>query len=109
MEWGITEHLSKRKLTDRRIGVVFGTFAPLHVGHQQEIYKALINANGAVVIVSGYSGDRGDKIGLPVAKRYRYLREACNDEPDVFAVMIDEDGIPHYPDGWGHVLTDWLA
>lgn len=102
----MTENLSKRKLTGRRIGVVFGTFAPLHAGHQQEIYKALINADGAVVIVSGYSGDRGDKIGLPVAKRYRYLREAYNDEPDVFVGMIDEDGMPRYPGGWGPWLDE---
>jgi NadR type nicotinamide-nucleotide adenylyltransferase len=97
----MTENLSKKKLTGKRIGVVFGTFAPLHVGHQQEIYKALIQNDAAVVIVSGYTGDRGDKVGLSLEKRFRYLREAYNDEPDVYVQMLDETDIPRYPDGWG--------
>jgi NadR type nicotinamide-nucleotide adenylyltransferase len=102
----MTENLSKKKLTGKRIGVVFGTFAPLHAGHQQEIYKALIQNDAAVVIVSGYTGDRGDKVGLSLEKRFRYLREAYNDEPDVYVQMIDETTIPRYPDGWGPWLDE---
>jgi NadR type nicotinamide-nucleotide adenylyltransferase len=84
----------------RTIGVVFGTFAPLHIGHQQEIYKAVAECGEAIVMVSGYKGDRGDKIGLPVRTRYRYLREAYADEPLIHVDMIDESKIPRYPGGW---------
>lgn len=99
-----TMNLSKRKLDGERIGVVFGTFAPFHVGHQQEVYKAVASNGQAVVIVSGYDGDRGDEAGLPLARRYRYLREAFNDEPDVYVTSVNENGIPKYVDaevnGW---------
>lgn len=64
-----------------KVGIYFGTFAPLHSGHQQEIYKAAALNDGVVVIVSGYTGDRGDNIDLGLQKRFRYLREAFADEP----------------------------
>ena len=99
-----TMNLSKRKLTGERIGVVFGTFAPLHVGHQQEIYKAASSNGEAIVIVSGYDGDRGDKVGLPLERRFRYMREAFNDEPEIYVAKINENNIPKYVDtvvnGW---------
>jgi NadR type nicotinamide-nucleotide adenylyltransferase len=89
--------------------VVFGTFAPLHVGHQQEIYKAVAECGQAIVIVSGYQGDRGDLVGLPLQKRYRYLREAYSDETTIHVDMIDESAIPRYPDGWGPWLDALVA
>lgn len=86
-----------------KIGVFFGTMAPMHIGHQAEIYKAAALNDGVVVIVSGYTGDRGDKIGLPVEKRFRYVREAFNDEPNIKVDYINEDHIPTMPNGW----TEW--
>lgn len=91
----------------KRIGVVFGTFAPLHVGHQQEIYKAAAENGEAIVIVSGYDGDRGDKIGLGLQRRYRYLREAFKDEPDIHIACINENNIPKYVDENVNGWPDW--
>lgn len=82
------------------IGVFFGTLAPMHVGHQAEIYKAAALNDGVVVIASGYTNDRGYQIGLPVEKRFRYLREAFSDETDIKVDYINEDNIPMMPDGW---------
>lgn len=93
-------NISKRKLTGQHIGITFGTFAPLHVGHQQLIYKSLMNHDAALVIVSGSDGDRGDKIGLSLEKRFRYLREAYNDEANLRVAMLNENDIPTYPQGW---------
>ncbi|MCT3114812.1 nicotinamide-nucleotide adenylyltransferase [Leuconostoc lactis] len=93
-------NLYKDDLEGDNIGVFFGTLAPMHVGHQAEIYKAAALNDGAVVIASGYTGDRGDQMGLPVEKRFRYLREAFSDESDIKIDYINEDNMPQMPDGW---------
>jgi len=72
----------------------------MHVGHQAEIYKAAALNDGVVVIASGYTGDRGDQMGLSVEKRFRYLREAFSDETDIKVDYINEDNIPQMPTGW---------
>jgi len=87
-------------LEGENIGVFFGTLAPMHVGHQAEIYKAAALNDGVVVIASGYTGDRGDQMGLSVEKRFRYLREAFSDETDIKVDYINEDSIPQMPAGW---------
>jgi nicotinamide mononucleotide adenylyltransferase len=66
-------NLFKDDLEGEKIGVFFGTLAPMHVGHQAEIYKAAALNDGVVVIASGYTGDRGDQMGLSVEKRFRHL------------------------------------
>lgn len=51
----------RKKLKGKNIGVVFGTFAPLHVGHMSLIHQAKKEQDGVIIIVSGYKGDRGDE------------------------------------------------
>ncbi|GFH40565.1 nicotinamide-nucleotide adenylyltransferase [Pseudolactococcus insecticola] len=96
----ITNNISKGKLTGRKIGIYFGTFAPLHAGHQQQIYKTAALNDGVLLIVSGYDDDRGSKIGLHLEKRFRYLREAFNDEAAIKVAKLDENDIPAMPNGW---------
>ncbi|WP_041762724.1 MULTISPECIES: nicotinamide-nucleotide adenylyltransferase [Leuconostoc] len=96
----IAGNLYKDDLIGDKIGVFFGTLAPMHVGHQAEIYKAAALNDGVVVIASGYTGDRGDQMGLSVEKRFRYLREAFSDETDIKVDYINEDSIPQMPAGW---------
>ncbi|QBR48433.1 nicotinamide-nucleotide adenylyltransferase [Leuconostoc kimchii] len=96
----IAGNLYKDDLIGDKIGVFFGTLAPMHVGHQAEIYKAAALNDGVVVIASGYTGDRGYQMGLSVEKRFRYLREAFSDETDIKVDYINEDSIPQMPAGW---------
>ncbi|MGO3613101.1 MAG: nicotinamide-nucleotide adenylyltransferase [Leuconostoc mesenteroides] len=96
----IAGNLFTDDLQGDKIGVFFGTLAPMHVGHQAEIYKAAALNDGVVVIASGYTNDRGYQIGLSVEKRFRYLREAFSDETDIKVDYINEDNIPMMPDSW---------
>ncbi|QDK69925.1 nicotinamide-nucleotide adenylyltransferase [Lactococcus protaetiae] len=104
----ITNNISKSKLTGKKIGVYFGTFAPLHAGHQQQIYKCASLNDGVLLVVSGYDGDRGSQIGLPLEKRFRYLREAFNDEENIKVAMLNENNIPAMPNGWDEWVTRLL-
>ena len=64
----------QKPLSGKRVGVVFGSFAPLHQGHLDLIYRAKKeNDGGCIVIVCGYDGDKGEPM-MPHAKRYRYPR-----------------------------------
>ncbi|MGT2911509.1 AAA family ATPase [Streptococcus cameli] len=84
----------------KTVAVIFGTFAPMHKGHIDLIQRAKRACDRAVVIVSGYENDRGDKIGLALNKRFRYIRETFFDDSLVSVLKLDETGIPPYPEGW---------
>ena len=43
----------------KTVGIVFGTFAPMHRGHIDLIIKAKRICDSVKVIVSGREGDRG--------------------------------------------------
>lgn len=97
----------------QKVGIYFGTFAPFHKGHYQEVIKAMSDNDKVLVIVDGFKGDRGDLAGLPLSKRIRLVKEAFVDEPDVIVTSVDEGHedpdpkkwlIPDYPDGW----TAWM-
>lgn len=84
------------------VGVVFGSFAPLHQGHLDLIMRAKKeNEGGALVIVCGYDGDKGEPM-MPHSKRYRYVREffADDDLVAVYAINDTELGLDRYPNGW---------
>lgn len=84
------------------IGVVFGSFAPLHQGHLDLIMRAKKeNSGGCLVIVCGYDGDKGEPL-MPNSKRYRYVREffADDDLVAVYAINDTEIGLDRYPNGW---------
>lgn len=84
----------------KKVGIVFGTFAPMHRGHIDLIIKAKRICDSVKVIVSGRECDRGDNIGLSLQKRFRYIREVFNDDPLVEVSKLDEANMPLMPDGW---------
>ena len=83
-----------------RVAVVFGTFAPLHQGHIDLIQRAKRQCDRVCVIVSGYKGDRGEKVGLPLQKRFRYIREGFSNDELTQIYKLDETELPRYPLGW---------
>ena len=84
----------------KTVGIVFGTFAPMHRGHIDLIIKAKRICDKVKVIVSGREDDRGDQIGLSLQKRFRYIREVFNDDSLVEVSKLDEANMPLMPDGW---------
>lgn len=100
-------HSYQKPLNGKKVGVVFGSFAPLHQGHLDLIMQAKKeNDGGCIVIVCGYDGDKGEPL-MPHNKRYRYVREffADDDLVAVYAINDNEIGIDKYPNGW----TGWMA
>ena len=83
-----------------KVAVVFGTFAPLHQGHIDLIQRAKRQCDRVCVIVSGYKGDRGEEVDLPLQKRFRYIREGFSNDELTQIYKLDETELPRYPLGW---------
>ena len=99
----------QKPLSGKRVGIVFGSFAPLHQGHLDLIYRAKKeNDGGAIVIVCGFEGDKGEP-KMPHSKRYRYVREffADDDLVAVYAINDTEIGADKYPNGWETWLKEF--
>ena len=95
-------HAYQKPLKGNSVGVVFGSFAPLHQGHLDLIMRAKKeNDGGCIVIVCGYDGDKGEPL-MPHSKRYRYVREffADDDLVAVYAINDTELQLDRYPNGW---------
>lgn len=100
---------SYQKPLEGDIGIVFGSFAPLHQGHLDLIMRAKKeNSGGCIVIVCGYEGDKGEPL-MPHNKRYRYVREffADDDLVAVYAINDTESMRPQYPNGWDSWLEEF--
>lgn len=102
-------HTYQKPLSGKRIGVVFGSFAPLHQGHMDLIMRAKKeNDGGCIVIVCGYDGDKGEPL-MPHKRRYRYVRElfADDDLVAVYAINDTESMRPNYPNGWDSWMKEF--
>ena len=101
---------SYQKPLEGDVGVVFGSFAPLHQGHLDMIMRAKKeNIGGVIVIVCGYDGDKGEP-KMPHAKRYRYVREFFYDDELVAVYPISDTdlGLDGYTDyGWSVWLEEF--
>ena len=102
-------HSYQKPLIGKSVGVVFGSFAPLHQGHLDCIMRAKKeNDGGAIVIVCGFDGDKGGEM-MPLKRRYRYVREffADDDLVAVYAIDDGEIGAKPYPAGWEQWLDEF--
>ena len=102
-------HTYQKPLRGDYVGVVFGSFAPLHQGHLDLIMRAKKeNDGGCIVIVCGYDGDKGEPL-MPHNKRYRYVREFFSDDDlvAVYAINDTELELDKYPNGWDGWLKEF--
>lgn len=84
------------------IGVVLGSFSPLHKGHLGLIYQAKKEClGGTMVIVCGCNGDKGEPL-MPLKNRYQMVREYFKNDPlvAVYCLSDDEMEIAGYTDQW---------
>lgn len=96
-------HAYQKPLEGNTIGIVFGSFAPLHQGHLDLIMQAKKECDGGCLVIScGYDGDKGEPL-MPHTKRYRYVREffANDDLVAVYSINDSELELAPYPQGWG--------
>ena len=85
---------------DKGVGVVLGSFSPLHKGHLDLIYQAKKECDGgALVVVCGYDGDKGCPT-MTLKERYQMTRQFFQNDPlvAVYALSDDEMGITMYND-----------
>lgn len=97
----------QKPLRGESVGVVFGTFAPLHQGHLDIIMRAKKENDGGVLVIccGNETDDKGCQVGLPISKRYRYVREFFKDDDLVSVHAIEDIGAVTYSfDNW----LSWL-
>ena len=87
--------MKHKLLKTKKLAVVFGTFAPMHIGHVDLITRAKRENDAALVFVSGTNTeeDRGTRVGLHLKRRFRYVREVFHDDELVVVDKLDEEGI----------------
>lgn len=83
----------QKPLAGDRIGVVFGTFAPMHHGHLSAILRAKKECDGVIVVCCGNNtDDKGCAVGLNLTKRYQYAREYFADDDLVAVYAVHDPG-----------------
>ena len=72
-----------------RVGLVFGTFAPMHLGHMDVINIAKEEMDKVIVICCGHEGDRGYPM-FPLEKRYELAAKEFADDEKVFVTLLPD-------------------
>lgn len=105
---------------EKGVGVVLGSFSPLHKGHLDLIYQAKKECYGGVlVVVCGYENDKGWP-NMTLKERYQMVRQFFRDDPlvNVYALSDDEMGIAdaninqtewHWDIWLDHLFNDVIA
>lgn len=104
--------MKHKLLKIKNLAVVFGTFAPMHIGHVDYITRAKRENDAVLVIVSGTNTeeDRGTRVGLQLKRRFRYVREVFHDDELVVVDKLDEEVFTHknHLNNWLETLHDLI-
>lgn len=93
---------------DKRIGVIFGKFYPVHTGHINMIYEAFSKVDEVHVVVCSDTErdlklfyDSKMKRMPTVQDRLRWMQQIFKYQKNqIFIHHLVEDGLPSYPNGW---------
>ena len=93
---------------DKKVGVIFGKFYPVHTGHINMIYEAFSKVDELHVIVCSDTErdlklfyDSKMKRMPTVQDRLRWMQQIFKYQKNqIFIHHLIEDGIPSYPNGW---------
>lgn len=87
------------------LGIVVGKFAPLTFGHINLINEALAQSDHVLVVLShdqrwlNRQSVRDQRI-LTWDNRFRWLTQTFNGVNNITFAVLDEMGIPEFPNGW---------
>lgn len=93
---------------DKRVGVIFGKFYPVHTGHINMIYEAFSKVDELHVVVCTDT-ERDFKLfqdskmkRMPTNQdRLRWMQQIFKYQREQIVIHhLQEDGIPSYPNGW---------
>lgn len=92
---------------DKKVGVIFGKFYPLHTGHIHLIQLAISQVDELYIIL-GYDEERDARLFKESAMskqptvndRMRWLLQTFKYQKNIIIEMLDESGVPTYPNGW---------
>ncbi|TDQ56760.1 HTH-type transcriptional repressor of NAD biosynthesis genes [Mesocricetibacter intestinalis] len=93
---------------NKKVGVIFGKFYPVHTGHINMIYEAFSKVDELHVIVCTDTErdlklfyDSKMKRMPTVQDRLRWMQQIFKYQNNqIFIHHLEEDGIPGYPNGW---------
>lgn len=93
---------------DKKVGVIFGKFYPVHTGHINMIYEAFSKVDEVHVIVCTdterdlqlFYDSKMKRMPTP-QERLRWMQQIFKYQKNqIFIHHLIEDGIPGYPNGW---------
>lgn len=95
-------------LEQKRVGVIFGKFYPVHTGHINMIYEAFCKVDELHIVVCSDTErdlklfhDSKMKQMPTVEDRLRWMQQIFKyQQGQIFIHHLVEDGIPAYPNGW---------
>jgi HTH-type transcriptional regulator, transcriptional repressor of NAD biosynthesis genes len=92
---------------NKKIGVVFGKFYPLHTGHIYLIQRAISQVDELYVILCSDTirdmalFEQSAMSRQPtINDRIRWLLQTFKYQKNIHIELLEEDGIPAYPNGW---------
>ncbi|QLB12253.1 HTH-type transcriptional repressor of NAD biosynthesis genes [Bisgaardia hudsonensis] len=100
--------LGIKEQNNKKIGVIFGKFYPVHTGHINMIYEAFSKVDEIHVIVCSDTerdlklfNDSKMKKMPTVQDRLRWMQQIFKYQKNqIFIHHLVEDGLPSYPNGW---------
>ena len=92
---------------NKKVGVIFGKFYPLHTGHIYLIQRAISQVDELYVILCSDTmrdmelfKDSAMSRQPTINDRIRWLLQTFKYQKNIHIELLEEDGIPAYPNGW---------